>query len=421
MIDERAQTDHRPVPPLPAYNLALRDHLRATEPELWDWFAAASRNTAEADRNSHDDAEVELLKTAYRMEGGIHDVLCASATLQAHQLGLDREVVLYQELRTEERNARVFELNGRIHIVFGGDLLELLDEGEQRVVLAHELAHVALWERENGDLRVLDHMIHRLAAEAYDDNALVETARRLRLHTEAWADWVSVALADDLGVAVSTIVKIGTGLRRVEAGAYLRQANQILETDPGSSRGLTHPEMHIRVAGLAARSNATTPEAAEPLLDTLISGDDDLDRLDLLGQLRVQRLIGRVLNHGQTLLADRRGPDPNNPRTHRLSAYLANYPELTSDHADRAQPLDDGELSEAQPSIRQLTAAFLVDLAMACEDSDSLDDLRRLSGEADRLGVATEFDRVLAKATDRSPAETKRLRNELAEARSDSQ
>jgi hypothetical protein len=398
------------LPEPPAYNTALSRHLQAAEPELWSWFASTPNGQGD------DSAEIDLLKSAYRMDGGVHDVLTGHATLLAHQLGIDRPIALYQELGTQtgagagegERNARVMELNGTIHVVFSGDLLDLLDETERQVVLAHELGHIALWDRD--ELAVLDHLVHRLASEAHDDHALAETARRLRLHTEVWADSVAAAKLG-LNPVVSTIVKTSTGLRQVEPDAYLRQAQQIIESDPGSSRGLTHPEMHIRVACLAARSSPMDDMAADRLIDKLIGGDDDLDRLDLLAQVRVSALVGRVLTAGTAVLSDGEAGADGPSTNHRLAGYLAGYAQRGGPWAAGPGPLlADGELSQAQPSIRHLAAAILVDLAMACEATDDLDDLRLLSNEADRLGLAAEFDRVLAKATDRSPAEAKRLR-----------
>lgn len=388
-----------PLPVTPAYHQALCSHFRATEPELWSWFSEAGA-TATGDQSNDDDAEVELLKSTYRLDGGVHDVLTGHAALLAGRLGLVRPVELYQELGGGERNARVFDLNQRTRVVFGGDLLDLLNPTEQQAVLAHELAHVALWERHDGEFLVLDHLVHRMVEESGESDALNETARRLRLHTEVWADTVAAAVVDDDGAMVSTVVKLNTGLRNVDPEAYLSQARQIIESDPGSSRSLSHPEMHIRVSCIAAR----TRPGRDKLIETLIGGPDDLDRLDVLGQLRMHDMVAAVMAGGIR-------SSPSLGLSAGAAGYVKSYPMST---ATPAKPPGDRQLSASQPSVRYLGAAVLVDLALVDDELDGLDELRALSREAERVGVGEEFDRILSRATERTPAETRRLRQDAS-------
>ena len=289
----------------------------------------------------------------------------------------------------------VTKLGARIHVVFGGDLLDFLDGSEQEALLAHELAHVLLHERDGRAYRILDHLVRRSDAEAMSDLAIAETARRLALHTEVWADAVAVELLGDERAAVSAIVKTRTGLRNVDPDAYLRQARQIIEADPAASRGATHPELHVRVACMAARR---TPAAAE-VVRQLIDGPDDLDRLDLLGQLRVEVLSGRVL----AAAVSAGGPPSSDTQN-----YLTGFDRLD---VESAAPLADGELAELMPSIRYLCAALLVDVALVGDDAGrGLEHVRAFSLEAERLGVAAEFDKILGRATEQTVAEVRRIR-----------
>lgn len=377
----------------PAYHQQLREHLEATEPELWQWFAEAAAPSA----GDIEQAELQLLKTTYRLDGDVHGVVAGIAPVIAGRLGLTAEVVLYQELGESERNARVVKLGERIHIVFGGDLLDFLDVHEQEAVLAHELAHVVLGERDDHAYRILDHLVHRADAEAMSDQAIGETARRLRLHTEVWADAVAVELLGDERAAVSAIVKSQTGLRNVDPEAYLRQARQIIEADPSSSRGWSHPEVHVRVACLAARR---TP-VAEAIVRQLIDGPDDLDRLDLLGQLRVGELTARVL----AAASKSAGALDDDTRAHLLAF----------DGLDvvAAAAIADDELADATPSVRYLCGSLLVDLALAGHDSrKGMDHVASFSAEAARIGVAAEFDKVLGRATEHTVAELRRMREQ---------
>jgi hypothetical protein len=390
--------------PTPAYHEALRQHLEVTEPEMWAWFSEGAFPSTEAIAQ----AELDILKTSYRLDGGMHDALVGAATLMAGRMGLDFGITLYQELGGGDRNARVILLGNHIHVVFAGDLLELLDYGEQQTVLAHELAHIALWDREDRAYRILDDMVHRMDAEPLAEDAIAETARRLRLHTEVWADAVALAITGDRDASISSIVKVHAGLRNVDPGAYLRQAQQILTADPSASQGWTHPELHVRVACLAARESAM----ADEMIRTLVEGPDDLDRLDLLGQLRLAELARRILATGAALDADRgEGAE--------AEAYRQSYRSLKPGSAElslhelreRAEPFSDGELAEATPSVRFFCAALLIDQVLLGSGAEAgLSEAGVFSVEAERIGIETEFDKILGRATSRTAAEMRRLR-----------
>ena len=372
----------------PHYHRQLRQHLETTEPELWAWFAEVGHIGSEA----IEQAELHLLKTTYRLDGGVHAVLDGVASLVASRLGLNQQVVLYQELDTGDRTARVIQLGERIHIVFSGDLLDLLTLDEQEAVIAHELAHVALQNREGAAYLILDQLISRADLEAMADDVITETARRLRLHTEVFADSVARQLVGELGPVVSSIVKVHTGLRDVDADAYLRQARQIIESDPSSSRGWTHPELHMRVACLAALDTSD----ADGIVAQIIDGPDDLDRLDILGQLRIQEITGRVLSSARQVAGDDES----------VGSYLKNYYEL---NLDVAQGVGDEELVSASASVKHLAAALVVDMVMA-GDGDGLGWLSDFSREAARQGIGPEFDKVLSKATEQTLGEVRKLR-----------
>ncbi|HUF99702.1 MAG TPA: hypothetical protein VMM60_16360 [Ilumatobacter sp.] len=379
---------------VPAYHAALRSLLEPNHPELWRWFAESLQPSA--DDVAH--AALGILKTSYRLDGDVHAALAGLATVLAGRIGLDCDVVLYQALvdrpvSAGARNAQVVVLGDTAHLVFAGDMLALLDVAEQEAVLAHELAHVWLQRTDGGAMRVLDQLVHRIDAES-DESVLAETARRLRLHTEVFADRVAVEAitldgmteADAETTLVRALVKVHTGLQNVDAAAYLRQARQILESNVTVSEGWTHPELHVRIACITARRSASIDEVMHQLID----GADDLDRLDLLAQHRLQVLSARVLAGAvpkARVIVDT--PDDD------IDVHLAH---LDSLDFDGATPLDDSELLEGSASVRHLAAALILDIAMLLRRADAdLDDLNLFTAEAHRIGVADQFDALLAR------------------------
>jgi hypothetical protein len=111
----------------------------------------------------------------------------------------------------------------------------------------------------------------------------------------------------------------------------------------------------------------------------------------------MQMLSARVLHNGAAVL----------PATDGVDTQLRSFPEL---RITDAAPIASEELAAHQPSIRWMAAALLVDLALADGATDGLDELRALSTEAARQGTGDEFDKILARATDRTPAEAARIR-----------
>jgi len=423
-------------PTIPHYHMALRQLMEAEQPELWRWFVQSLRTS----RHDTAEAELDILKSAYRLDGDGHAALAGIGHVLAGNLGLDCEVVLYQALTdpgSGRRNAGVTVLGDTAHVVFAGDLLTLLDLQEQEVVLAHELAHVWLFRHDEGAYRCLDHLMHRLAAES-DAATVTETARRLRLHTEVFADRVAAQLVaaptvladatpemmapemlatemsapDTLAAVVRALVKLHSGLHHVDAAAYLRQARQILEADASTSEGWTHPELHVRIACLAshhttrndttrndaARNDAARNDAArnDNIVTHLINGADDLDRLDLLGQRRLELLTARVLA-GALPIA--RGV-PGAP-TERLTLHGTMFDaQIDGTDTGGATPVADEELAAASPSVRHYAAALVLDLAMLIRNEDAeLSDLEQLANEARRIGVGDEFNTLIKRTT----------------------
>jgi len=280
--------DARTLAPLP-YHTAVVDYLRRNEPEVWRW--AGARMTDEQQRES---LRTALLRDTCRIDPGAHAEVHAQLACAMARLGIDAPATLYQS-PGQEMNAALLYVPGEVHIVVQGPLFERLEPAELLAVFGHELSHYLLWSREGGALLAADRILHDAVVSGQASNSQRETLRRYALHTELFADRGGAVAAGDAAPAVSALVKIQTGIGSVDAAAYLRQADEVVAREAGASSAHTHPETFIR-----ARALALWWEGAPGLDDWLaarLQGPLALDRLDLLGQDRLQHLTRGFLAH----------------------------------------------------------------------------------------------------------------------------
>ena len=119
-----------------SYQVAIRDHLKDRQRELWDWFAsdALRGELCEAVR-------LDLLKTTYRIEASENPALYELAAEASRVLGFEVPVtVFYQSQGSVETNASLAYLPGEAHVVFHGPLAETLTRGELLATIGHELS-----------------------------------------------------------------------------------------------------------------------------------------------------------------------------------------------------------------------------------------------------------------------------------------
>jgi Zn-dependent protease with chaperone function len=384
------------------YLRALREVLRATEPELWSFFAGAASRADLAD-----DARRELLRSAYRLDGSAHGELVEAAGLAAERLGVTDPVTLYQaqDGSSDAANAMVVSLPGEAHVVFSGRLLELLEGRELVAVVGHELAHHVLWSMEGGVFWVLDRLVHAAASDIGAQPCHLETARLVRLHTELVADRGAMVAADaDVDSAVAALVKISTGLRSVSGASYLAQAIEVVNGGPEASAGFSHPEVFVRVWALdrwARDGERVDDEVAERL-----TGRVDLERLDVLAQRSVsqgvyalvRRFLGypwattdAVLGHARLFGEEAVPPTPLRRESLAMPAPLELCP----------------------PGLTDLYAYVLLDFATVDEDIEApaLAAALLLSEE---LGIAKRFDTIVAKELSISAKDVKARRTGAA-------
>lgn len=379
--------------PLP-FQRRIVDYLRAREPALWEWFSS------DRFRAEHAAAvRLELLKSSYRLDRAEHGGLHALADEAARGIGLTAPITLYQaQSPGGALNASLCFLPGEAHVLLTGPVTTTLTPDEQRAVLAHELAHHVLWEKDGGALQVASEVLSAMAADAHAEPAHAASARLFHLYLELSADRASLA-AGALEIAVAALVKVQTGLATASGERYLAQAAEILGAAPGlRTEERSHPEAFVRARALQLWSERGA--AADVEVERLLEGAPPLGELDLLAQERLERttraLVTRLLApawmRSATLLAHARAffddfaPAPPAPLSQPEGAHASVLDYLAYVLLDFAA---------ADPALEDapLAAALLLEAELGLGDR-----LRALAAKELKL-KKKELDRVQREAT----------------------
>lgn len=276
------------------YHQRVVDALMAREPRLWDWF--------QSDQFTDDYAREKSLaldRTAIRLGrsgNAANTQRYALADTARERLDLDANVVLYQSQDSiGVPNAMLHYIPGQITIEFSGRILELLEEDELLDLIGHETAHYKLYQEDGGHHHTAVRLLHWVLNNQDVPDVWPQTARRLSLYTEVYCDTAGYMVTGSRDAAIRSLVKTIGDFRDADAATYLQQAEAILSADASSSRGVTHPELYIRVKALANRE-AMDDAAFEAALHPLIEGDLSIDTLDILGQTRLEQLTRRLID-----------------------------------------------------------------------------------------------------------------------------
>ncbi len=270
------------------YQQQIVQYLQTHEKELWDWFAAHSHQEDQGEA-----LRLDLLKTTYRLDRDEKPDLYQTADEVAAKLGLDLPLTIYQAQQANEMNASIAYLPGEAHIVLAGPVLDRLSSGELRALFGHELSHLVLWERFDRVYLIADQILSAMTYDAQVHPAHLETARLFRLYTEIFCDRGCWFVTDNTDEAISTLVKIETGLADVSAASYVRQADEIFSKENPQTDGVTHPECYIRARAIHLWANS--PSTADEQIARMIEGPPALEQLDLLRQIQVRQTTTQLI------------------------------------------------------------------------------------------------------------------------------
>ena len=341
---------------------------------LWQYFSAPLTG---------DDPvsfKTELLKSTYRLDPATEPRLYAAVAQIKEALQIRQQVTLYQLMNGDDLNAHVYTQPEEVHVVFSGRALQLLDEKESLAVLAHELGHVLLFNLE--DYNTSNRILNALSGQVATGNEYLETARLFDLYTELFCDHMALKVTGDIHAAVSSLVKMGTGLEQVSADSYIRQAIEIFGQGKVITDSSTHPEMFIRAYALHLQ--ATQPDTWEEQIRPVIEGNTRLSLLDIFAQ---QQLAAYTRSCLDWLLSD---PDLQSPELiHLFNQYFPGEKINTA-----AMPEQD--LSDYDLSSRDYLAYVLFDFALADKETEE-QVLERAFLLARTAGLADNLVAVLKK------------------------
>lgn len=290
-----------PVRRLPWFD-ELVDYLKTHEDDLWDWFSTRADRSQQAEG-----IRLDLLRTTYRIDRESQADLYRTADGVASALGIDVPLTIYQAQQERELNASLKFVPDEVHLVLHGPLLETLDDSEWQALVGHELSHYLLWMAWESEVLIAHEILLAMLNDPRGDEVHLETYRRLLLFTEVFCDRGSYLACGDLETAVSSLVKMHTGLKKVDAPGYLRQAEEAIVTIkdgvPGLfvTEGCSHPEAFLRVRALQLWTDAVSSEnandvtGAEQLIRKMIEGPHSLERIDLPAQRQLTELTRHAL------------------------------------------------------------------------------------------------------------------------------
>lgn len=396
------------VSPLP-YHRVVADILARENPQAFAaLLGSAQRPTSATDPAATDQPSLDqaLLRSTYRLDASAHPQVHAALTRAAEALGVAVPVEAYAEQGLDAggdgANAELVFVLDRAILVFRGRTLDLLDDEELCAVVGHELAHHCLWTAEDGRYLAAARLLDAAETDARTPPAYLESARRYRLATELYADRAALVATGSLASSVSGLLKVTTGLSRVDPAAYLQQAAEVDFTS--ASAGTTHPEPVLRAWALQQWVESPGPEA-DARVAAAIAPELDLASLDLPDQDRLRdRTVSLVTT--AVSLSDLRAPE---------------VLELAGQYGAVAPPeptsWDDlGLEPEPEPlgrPTRRYLAAVLLDLATADPDSDSAASVASLA-LAQRVGLGPELLRLLSTELDLGERARLRLQERAA-------
>lgn len=360
----------------PLYLAMVAEHLASSEPDMWAWFAGDDLPVAE-----RESLGVELLRHSVRLEPtGPNTARYALAARAATALGVAAPITLYQALGSDGApNAALVDMSDGVHIVFQGRILELLsDEAELLDLLGHEISHHKLRTLDGGRYRIMDRLLRWIAQQDGAPGTFAETWRRSSLFTEIYCDVGGLVACGDRDATLRGLVKTMADTTEADATSILTQARDLVARGAGETRGITHPELYVRVLALAAADQPA--DMFEATIAPLVVGAIELGGLDLIDQAHLARTTRQLLRRAiidPALASDE------------LTAHGRNFfPDLMTAPTE-ASPSSSRTLGE---SVIDYLSYVLLDVAVANRGKTAM---KAATLIADETGIGVRFREIV--------------------------
>jgi Peptidase family M48 len=371
-----------PLKPLP-YHVTIADHLRDEEPTLWQWFSSDQLSAHSAEM-----LQLELLKSNYRLPIAANEAVYALAGDAAQKLGLELPLTLYQSQSAEtSTNAAIAFLPDQLVIILLGDIRSLLNDQEMTAVFGHEMAHHILFSEEDGRYLTATRLLNWCAEQPRCETSLLETDRLFRLNTELFADIGGLRATNDPDAVISSLIKVSTGLKQVDAQKYVEQADEVIKKLHGGSAGITHPELYIR-----AKSTSIIAKGGESpsIVSDLLAGPLNVKLLDITGQKKLTALTERVIQE-LTKYSEFDNERAENLALRYFPSNSKRQLNIDSEHADVETAMKD-----LAPSTQEYLSYVILDFATV--DPDSYDiALARSLDFANTFTIGETYEQILRK------------------------
>ncbi|MCX6320095.1 MAG: M48 family metalloprotease [Bacteroidetes bacterium] len=336
--------------PLP-YHQKVKDHFKL-QSKTWEYFAIPKNKETQLE-----EFKTELLKNTYKFDPVADAPIYEKVKIALERMDMPNlPVTVFQAQHTDELNASIAYTGTEASIVFSGPILRLMEEDELLAILAHELSHIKLYSLLNGELEVADRIISAIANNYHSEACYYETARLFRLYTEIFCDRGAFTVLQKTDPVISSLIKVSTGLDKVNASSYLNQADEIFEKEGSlKTAGFSHPENFIRAKAIQLWQEKGSE--AETDIIRMIEGVPNLDQLDIFQQMELSRLTKQLLS----LLLKPKWMQS----TLLLSQATQFFPDFVPDPSALLSETIITQTGNAHTSIKEYIGYLLLDFALA--------------------------------------------------------
>lgn len=381
------------------YLIKVRDYLKTNEASLWNWFSSSKYQS-----KYFDSLKLELLKTSYRLDAEAHPELYNSAKEAALALDLNIPITIYQSQKPSPMNSMLYFIPNEAHIVFYGQVLDIIPLPEVKSIIGHELAHYKLLTEEDGSYLTAERVLNNIAGDPQAEQSYIQTALRFQKYTEIYADRGALLAVGDLKTVVAGLVKLETGFSKVNPESYIKQAEEIFSKDKIKTEGLTHPESFIRTYILNIWNE--NKKNCEAELRRIIEGNFELYSLDVLQQENLTALTRRFI----TLLLS--------PKWFQSEAILSQARLYFDDFVFPKEDYKDekflDEIKFEDKKLRDYLCYLMLDFAAADDEIESVPILETL-GLASKLGLSERYQELLNKELKITKKEIAKLKKQSSE------